>query len=189
MPFTTILCKYISSKPIFFTKFIKTPHVYENMIIWPRNSTKNTGWGNIEVPRTAPRGIFLSPLNIHCRILLIQRPTKQLNPSHASLFDIIPSDILLDIDIWIYRLKHGDKYNHVILCFKYICNLIIFAIPHKLWNPYHNFVAFCWYNQENYYLAHRRILAREDGSWTCYKYYNKYSQYIAQINPELIQIQ
>ena len=46
------------------------------MTIWSRNSTKETGLGNTEEPRTAPRELLLDPLNIHCLTLLLQRPTK-----------------------------------------------------------------------------------------------------------------
>ena len=84
MPFTTIvLYIYYQHAQTFFHNIHKTPHISENMTIWPRNSTKETGWGNIEVPITAPREILLSPFNIHPSILILKRPTKQLNPSHA----------------------------------------------------------------------------------------------------------
>ena len=48
----------------FFTTFIKTPHIYENMKIWPCDSTKETGWVHTGESATAPREIFSSTLNM-----------------------------------------------------------------------------------------------------------------------------
>ena len=127
----------------FVPTFIKTPHVSENMTIWPCGSFEETILGNTKEPRTVPNEIFLDTLNMRHRTILLQRPTKLLNPLHASLFDLLPSDILADIDIWISGLEHRDKFKHVISRFKSMCNPVLFAIPHKLWTPYHNFGAFC----------------------------------------------
>ena len=169
MTFTTIFTYvYHQHTIVFFPTLIKTPHIYENMTIFPRDSTKDTGWGNTEELRTAPREIFLAFLNMHRRTLLLHRPTKLFKSSHASLFDILPSDILADIGIWISVLKHRDKFKHVISCFKYMCNPLLSAIPHYIWTPYHNFSAFYWYKKVRYDWAHRRILARDDSYWTYY---------------------
>ena len=43
---------------IFVTIFIKAPHISENMTIWPHDSTKYNGWGQIDLPGTAPRELF-----------------------------------------------------------------------------------------------------------------------------------
>ena len=72
-----------SARDFFVTTFIKTPRIYEKMTIWPRNSTQETGWVNTKEPRTAPPEIFSDHLNMHRRTLLLQRPTKWLNPLHA----------------------------------------------------------------------------------------------------------
>ena len=113
----------ISTQIFLVTIFIKTPHIYENMTIWPRGFTEETVWGNTEESRTTPHEIFSNTLNMHRRILLIHRPTKILNPSHESLFDLLPSDIIGDIDIWLSSLKHRNESNHIISRYKSICTL------------------------------------------------------------------
>ena len=114
------------------------------MKILPRDSNKESGWGHTREPATSPCEIFSYPLNTHCHTLILQRPTKLLKPPHASLFYIIPLEILTDIDIWISILKHLNKFNHAISRFKSICNPVFFKIPHELWTPYHIFRAFRW---------------------------------------------
>ena len=77
MPFTTILhTSIISTHKCFVTTFIKTPHIYENMTIWPRDYNEETRWGHTGEPETAPREIFLSPLNMHHCTLIMEHPTK-----------------------------------------------------------------------------------------------------------------
>ena len=66
----------ISMHNCFVTTFIKNSHISENMKIWPCDFTNDTRWGNMEEPRTAPSEIFLSPLNMHCITLILQRPPK-----------------------------------------------------------------------------------------------------------------
>ena len=140
---------YVSSQyaQYFVTTFIKTPQISENMTIWPRDFTKETRWGHIREPATAPREILLSPINMHIVTLILQGPTKHFKTSNVSLFDLLPSGILAYIDICLSVLKHCDKFKHVILCFKYMCNPLLLEIPHKLCTPYHIFGAFRWYNQ------------------------------------------
>ena len=83
MPFTTIVSYiYYQHAQTFCHNIHKTPHISENMTIWPHDSTKKTGWGHNEEPITDPCEIFSSTLNMHHRTLIIQLPTKQLNPSH-----------------------------------------------------------------------------------------------------------
>ena len=149
MTFNTIFTYvYHQHAQIFCHNIHKTSYILENMIIWKQDYTKETIWGHTGEPATSIHEIFLSLPNIRQRTLFLQFPTKQLNPLHASLFDLLPSDTLEDTDICLCSLKHRDKFKHVILCFKYMCDPILFAITHKLWTPYHNFGAFFWYNQE-----------------------------------------
>ena len=64
---------------------------------------------------------------MHRFTIILQHPTKQLNPSYASLFNLLPSGILADIDIWLPGLEHCDKFKHVILRLKYMCKPVLFA--------------------------------------------------------------
>ena len=116
----------------FVTTFIKYSHISENMTIWPRNSTKEKVWRNTKEPRTAYCEIFSAPLNMNRRTIILQRPKKQLNPTHASLFDLIALEIFADVDIWISGLGHCNKFKHFISCFKPMCNPVLFEIPHDL---------------------------------------------------------
>ena len=151
MPFTTIFTYvYHHHAKTIVTTFIKTPHISENVTIWPRNYTKDTWWENTEEPRTIPCEIFSAPLNMHHLTILLKSPTKLLDPLHESLFYLLPSYILEDVDIWISGLEHRDKFKHAFLRFKYMCNPVFFTIPHKLWTLYHSFCALCWYNKEYY---------------------------------------
>ena len=84
---------------------------------------------------------------MHCRTLILQRPTKLFNTSYASLFDLLPSDILEDIYILQSGLKHCDRLKHVILRFKSMSNPVLFKTPHELFTLYHNFGYYRWYNQ------------------------------------------
>ena len=145
------------------------------MTILPRNSIKETGWGNTKEPRTAPREVFLDTINMHRCILLLQLNTKRLNPSHESLFDILPSDILANIDIWLSGLENCNKFKHFISRFKFMCNPILFEITYNIWTLYHNLCAFCWYNKVKYDWSNRRIMARDHRYWTYYEYYTKQS--------------
>ena len=135
----------------------------------PRDFTKNTGWGHAD-NKKYPREFFTSPLNTHHRTINLQYHSKLLKPSQAQLFDLLPTDILIDIEIWVSSLEHSEKFKPIILCFKTICNPIIFAIPHDLWTPYHNLGAFYCYNEEHYEWVHRLNFANYTGPWTCYKY-------------------
>ena len=130
------------------------------MKIWPHDSTKETGWGSTKVPEPVPHEIFSSPPNMHCFTLILKSPTKELKPMHASLFDLLPSGILVDIGIWLSDLKYCNKCKHAILRFKYMSNPILFAIIHNLWTPYHNVGSFYLYKKVQYDWAHRHITAR-----------------------------
>ena len=100
MPFTNIFTYvYHQHTQIFVTTLIKNPHVFENMTIWPCGYTKETGWGHTGEPVAASHEILSSPPNMHHHTLILQYIKKQLNPNHASLFYLVPSDIPVDIDI------------------------------------------------------------------------------------------
>ena len=128
----------------------------------PSDFTKNTGWVHINNNKY-PRELFVWPLNIHRRTSTLQRPSKRLNPLQAYLFDLSPTAILTDIEIWVSVLEYYNKYKHVLSRFKPMCNPIIFASPHDLWAPDHNFGSFCWYNEQHYKWVHRRIFAKHTG--------------------------
>ena len=98
----------------FFKSFIKTLHIDENMTFFPRGSTEETGWGHAD-STSYPRELFAPPLNMHCRTRTLQRPSKQLKPSHASLFDLLTTGILADIEIWVSGLEHCSEFKNIIL--------------------------------------------------------------------------
>ena len=60
---------------------------------------------------------------------------KQLKPTEASLFDILPTEILTDIDIWVSGLKHHDKLKAVVTKMNSLSNPILFVITHEIWAP------------------------------------------------------
>ena len=121
------------------------------MKIWPHDSTKETGWGSTKVPEPVPHEIFSSPPNMNCCTLIMQRPEKPLKTTQASLIDLLPTEIIADINIWLSGLKHRDIFKHIILRFKYMSNPVLFTISYNLWTLYHNFGAFRWYNIIKYY--------------------------------------
>ena len=83
---------------------------------------------------------------------------KQLKPTEAYLFDLFPQDILTDIDIWVYGIKHRDKSKSVITNINTMCNHNLFAIPREILAPYYNFSAGSgWYNVCFYAWAHRHV--------------------------------
>ena len=82
------------------------------------NFAKNTRWGHTD----------------HTKSTLHHHP-KKLNPTEASLFDILPTVILTDIEIWVYGLNHCDKLKAVVSRITLIYNTILFTITHELWTP------------------------------------------------------
>ena len=59
MPFTNIFTYiYHQHAKHSLTTFIKTLHIYKNLIIYPCTSTEETEWENNKEPRTAPHEIF-----------------------------------------------------------------------------------------------------------------------------------
>ena len=125
-----------------------------------------------QVTQSCLSKIFSGTLNIHCCTLILQLPIKLLNPSHESLFDLLLTEILADIDIWLSGLEDHNKFKRVILSFKYVCNPVLFTITHDLWTLYHNIGTLCWYNKVKYNWSHRCILAREDTHWIHYQHYS-----------------
>ena len=103
--------------------------------------TKSTVWGRAN-NKKYPRELFASPLNTHSRKRTLRCHSKKLKPSQASLFDLLPTDIHTDIKFWVSSLEHCDKFKTVVSCINTMCNPVLFAIPHGLWNPYHNFGFF-----------------------------------------------
>ena len=156
------------------------------MTIFPHDYTEETGWVHAD-DTLYSRELFVSPLNMHCHRITIQLPSKLLQPLHASLSCLLTTDIFTDIEIWVSGLKHRDKFKHIVLRSKTMCNLILYAIPYNLWTPYHNFGALHRYNKEYCDWAHRCILDKYNGTWTRYKYYANKSRYITQLTPETIQ--
>ena len=170
MPFTNISTYvYHQNAKHSVTITIKTPHISEDRTIWPRYYNEETRWRNTKEPITAPREIFLANLNIFRHTLILQFPTKQLNPLHALSFDLLTSDIIAEIDIWLSVLEHCDKFKHIILRLKSMFNPDLFTIDHYLWTLYHNFVSFRCYKKVKYDWAHIHILGRYDSYCTLYE--------------------
>ena len=111
----------------------------------PRDFTKNTGWGRADNNKY-PRELFASPLITHRQTSTIHRHMKKLKPTLASLFGLLPTFILTDIEIWVSGLKHCDDFKPVISRINTMYKPVLFAIPHCLWTPYHKFRFFRWYN-------------------------------------------
>ena len=116
----------------------------------------------------------------------MKRPIKLINPTYASLFDILSLGILADIDIWLSGLDQHNKFKHIISRFKYMSNPILFAISYDLCNTYHNFGDFRWYNKVQYDWSHQLILDRDGGYWKHYEYHMNKSKYITQLTPQLL---
>ena len=93
---TPIHMYIISTQTHSFTSFTKTPQISENMTT-PHDFTTNTGWGHADNKKYL-RKLFVLPLNTHCRTNNLHRHPDQLKPSEASLFDLLPKDILTDIE-------------------------------------------------------------------------------------------
>ena len=122
----------------------------------PRDFTKNTGWGCAN-NKKCPHRFFASPLNTHRRTSTLHRHTERLQPIQASLFDILPTVILTDIEIWVSGLKHRDKFKSGVSRINSMYKPVLFTIPHEAWTPYHNFGVFRWYNEAPYKWVHIRI--------------------------------
>ena len=124
------------------TFFIKTPYIYENMTML-RDFAKNTILGHADNNKYTVE-FFLSSLNINWFTSTPQCPSKLLNPQQASLFDLLPTSILMDIGIWVYGLEHRNEFKHAVFRLKPICDPIIFAIHNNLWTSCHNVGSLLW---------------------------------------------
>ena len=89
------------------------------MTIWPRKSTEKTGWGHSKYMPYL-RELFTSPLNIHFRTSNLQHNSKRLKPSHVSLFQFLPTEILTGIGIWVSTLEHQYKFNPIVFFFNHV---------------------------------------------------------------------
>ena len=136
----------------------------------PRDFTTNTGWGRAD-NKKYPREFFASPLNTHRRKSTLHRHSKRLKTSQASLFYLLHTDILMNIEIWVSDLKHLDKFKPVVSRINTMCNPILFTIPHYLWTTYQRFGIFRLYNEEHYEWVHRRFFSMYTGPWIRYKYF------------------
>ena len=105
---------------------------------------------------------------------------------NTSLFDLLPPDILADIDICLSGLEHRNKFKHIILHFKYMSNPIIFAIRHEHWTPYYNFESFRWCNIVMHNWARRLILVGIKGYWIHYEYLTRKYEDITYLTPKLL---
>ena len=152
----------INTQRHFFTSFTK---LYKFLKIWQHhvNFLKTQDGG---VPTT--REFFPSPINTHFHTSTLKRHPKLLKPTEAYLFNLLPAVIFMDIEIWISSLKYHDKFKAVVLSINSMHYPFFFAVPHELWTPYHNSIAFRWYNERNYEWAYRRIPAPYNGPWMCY---------------------
>ena len=82
-----------------------------------------------------PRELFPSPLKTHLRTSTLHCYPKRLKPTEASLFDLFPTVILTDIEIWVSGLEHRDKFKAVVSRLNYMYNPILFVIPPEPWTP------------------------------------------------------
>ena len=146
----------------FFTSFTK---LYKFLKIWQHriNLLKTQDGG---VPTT--REFFPSPINTHFHTSTLKRHPKLLKPTKASLFNILPTVFLVDIEIWVSSLNYCDKFKVVFLLINYMYNPVLFAVPRELWTPYHHFGVFRWYNEGYHDWAHRRIPAPYNVPWMFY---------------------
>ena len=120
------------------------------------NFAINTRWGHANQKT--------STLHLHL---------KWIKPTETYLFDLLPQDILTEIDILTSGLEHCDKLKAVITKINPFCNPIFFSVPQELWAPYHNFSVYdSWYNQCSYTWAHRRVPTN-----TCLRYYQIFASY------------
>ena len=74
----------------------------------PLNFTINTGW-----------------VYINHKTSTLYQHRKKLNPTEPYLFDIFPTEILTDIDVWVSSLEHYDKLKAVIK------NMNTLSTPHS----------------------------------------------------------
>ena len=134
-----------------------------------RNFAINTRWGHA-----------------NHRTSTLHRHTKLLNPSEIYLFHLLPQDILTDIDIWLSRLDHCEKFKAFITNMNTMCNPTLLSIAQDLWAPYHNFSVYSGcYNECFYAWAHRRV---PTNTRLCYQLFGSYSTVISTLNQQHINL-
>ena len=122
MTFTTFyICVYHQHANNFFPILHKNIINFLNMTK-PSRFVINTRWGH--------NNKKTSTIHLHL---------KQLNPAEISLLDLLTTDILIYIYIWVYGIEHRDRFKSVIKNMNTLSKPTIFAIPPELWVPYHNF--------------------------------------------------
>ena len=102
------------------------------------DSTKTSRWRHCDIPDEIYYGPLLRPSASRCT-LITKRPTKILNPTNASLFGLIPLDILAAIYIWIAVIEYHNKFKHVLSRLESTSIPVLHKILTKYWTPYHNF--------------------------------------------------
>ena len=106
----------------------------------PHNFAKNKRW-----------------INTNHKTNTLHRHPKKLKPTEAYLFDLFPTLIFTDIEIWVSGLEHRDKFKTIVSRINFMYNPITFTIPREIWTPYHNLGFHGWYNVGSYQFSHRRI--------------------------------
>ena len=89
----------------------------------PASTITTSGWVNFvqlsEVnifPPVCPCAPFRRTILSHCQTntLLEYHPLERLHPVNISLFDILPLDVLADINSWLIGIKCHDKYKNAL---------------------------------------------------------------------------
>ena len=83
-----------------------------------RNSVINTRWGHADQTTST----------LHCH-------PKLLKPTETYLFDLLPQDILTEIDFLTSGIEHREKPKAVITKINPLSNPILFTITQELWAP------------------------------------------------------
>ena len=68
------------------------------MTSWQPNFNKTIVWGNCKQTSEIDYGPMLRPSAPRHRRIIMQRPTKIVKPTNVSFLNILPLDILADID-------------------------------------------------------------------------------------------
>ena len=108
-----------------------TTHTFDN----------NTRWGHS--PRTTST---------------LHRHPKRHNPTEPCLLDLLPQDVLTEIEFLESGLEHRDKPNSVITKIHPLLNPILVANPQNILSSYHNLGVYgSWYNKCHYTWEHWRV--------------------------------
>ena len=170
MTFTTFsTCVYHQHTNTFCLLFHKNIISFWNMTT-SRTLSKNTRWENTDNKTST-----------------LHRHPKLLKPTETYLFNLLPTIILADIDIWVSSLKHHEKFKSFAKKMNYLSNPVFFVIPHDLWAPCQNFGVYIWYNEGFYEWEYRRIPAPYSDSCSHYQLYQSFSIGITKLTPTIIQ--